>query len=318
MRKRVLFAYAFHREVFKELEVDFDVTYPTHGETFERDELLSLMPNCEVFVPNGSCITNKELIDKATNLQLIANYGVGFNNIDVEYAAKKGIVVTNTPNSVLEPTAELTFALMSAVARKIGFYNNKLRTPEGLNWGLYDNLGVSMYGKTLGVYGMGRIGQSIARRALASGMRVIYHNRSRLDRSIEKVYHANYVSFEDLLAQSDYLSLNAPATLDTYHVINKTTLAKMKPNAILINAARGNLINEIDLIDALQKGQIFGAGLDVFETEPHINSRFFNLDNVVLTPHAGTQTLEARHDMQREVMANIQAFFEGGDISKVN
>lgn len=317
MRKKILFAYNFHRDVFKELENVFDVTYP-EKEYLTKDEVMEMIVDYEIFIPNFSFYTDSEVIDKAERLELIANFGVGFNNIDVEYAAQKQITVTNTPNSVLEPTAELCFGLMSAVARRIGFYNNKLRTTEGLKWGLYDNPGVAIYGKTLGIYGMGRIGQAIARRAIAAGMNIIYHNRKRIDRSIEDEYNARYVSFDELLSQSDFISLNAPATHDTYHIINEASIDKMKTNAILINTARGALIDEKALIKALKENRIFGAGLDVFETEPHINPEFLELDNVVLTPHAGTQTLEGRHDMQREVLNNIFGFYNGGKISKVN
>ena len=300
MKKKILSGHNFHREPFSELETLFDITYPEKS-YFKKDEILEMIGEYDVFIPNFSFFTDKEIIDKAVNLKLIANYGVGYNNIDVDYAAQKGITVTNTPQAVLEPTAELCFGLMHAVARKIGYFNNKLRGSERVGWGLYDNLGLSLYGKTLGIYGMGRIGQAIARRAIASGMNVIYHNRRPLDPSIEKEYNAKYVSFDDLLIQSDYISVNAPATSETYHIINAAAIAKMKSSAILVNTSRGSTVDEKALIEALKENRIYGAGLDVYETEPNINPEFFALDNVVLTPHAGTQTLDGRHDMQREV-----------------
>lgn len=317
MKKKILSGHNFHREPFSELETLFDITYPEKS-YFKKDEILEMIGEYDVFIPNFSFFTDKEIIDKAVNLKLIANYGVGYNNIDVDYAAQKGITVTNTPQAVLEPTAELCFGLMHAVARKIGYFNNKLRGSEGVGWGLYDNLGLSLYGKTLGIYGMGRIGQAIARRAIASGMNVIYHNRRPLDPSIEKEYNAKYVSFDDLLIQSDYISVNAPATSETYHIINAAAIAKMKSSAILVNTSRGSTVDEKALIEALKENRIYGAGLDVYETEPNINPEFFALDNVVLTPHAGTQTLDGRHDMQREVASNIIGFFKGEKVSKVN
>lgn len=317
MKKKILSGHNFHREPFSELETLFDITYPEKS-YFKKDEILEMIGEYDVFIPNFSFFTDKEIIDKAVNLKLIANYGVGYNNIDVDYAAQKGITVTNTPQAVLEPTAELCFGLMHAVARKIGYFNNKLRGSERVGWGLYDNLGLSLYGKTLGIYGMGRIGQAIARRAIASGMNVIYHNRRPLDPSIEKEYNAKYVSFDDLLIQSDYISVNAPATSETYHIINATAIAKMKSSAILVNTSRGSTVEEKALIEALKENRIYGAGLDVYETEPNINPEFFALDNVVLTPHAGTQTLDGRHDMQREVASNIIGFFKGEKVSKVN
>lgn len=317
MKKKILSGHNFHREPFSELETLFDITYPEKS-YFKKDEILEMIGEYDVFIPNFSFFTDKEIIDKAVNLKLIANYGVGYNNIDVDYAAQKGITVTNTPQAVLEPTAELCFGLMHAVARKIGYFNNKLRGSERVGWGLYDNLGLSLYGKTLGIYGMGRIGQAIARRAIASGMNVIYHNRRPLDPSIEKEYNAKYVSFDDLLIQSDYISVNAPATSETYHIINAAAIAKMKSSAILVNTSRGSTVDEKALIEALKENRIYGVGLDVYETEPNINPEFFALDNVVLTPHAGTQTLDGRHDMQREVASNIIGFFKGEKVSKVN
>lgn len=317
MKKKILSGHNFHREPFSELETLFDITYPEKS-YFKKDEILEMIGEYDVFIPNFSFFTDKEIIDKAVNLKLIANYGVGYNNIDVDYAAQKGITVTNTPHAVLEPTAELCFGLMHAVARKIGYFNNKLRGSERVGWGLYDNLGLSLYGKTLGIYGMGRIGQAIARRAIASGMNVIYHNRRPLDPSIEKEYNAKYVSFDDLLIQSDYISVNAPATSETYHIINAAAIAKMKSSAILVNTSRGSTVDEKALIEALKENRIYGAGLDVYETEPNINPEFFALDNVVLTPHAGTQTLDGRHDMQREVASNIIGFFKGEKVSRVN
>lgn len=317
MKKKILVTYSYDREIFKPLETNFDLTYP-EGELLTKDDVLKVIGDYNILIPNSSFFTDKEVLDKASNLELIANFGVGYNKIDVDYASKKGIVVTNTPQSVLEPTAELCFGLLSATARNIGFYNCQLRTKEGLSWKLYDNLGVSIYGKTLGIFGMGRIGQAVARRAVAAGMKVIYSNRKQLDSSIEKLYNAQFVSFEDLISQSDFLSLNAPATPETYHIINASTIDRMKDRAILINVSRGSLVDEEALIAALKNGKLFGAGLDVFETEPKINPEFFKLENVVLTPHAGTQTLEARHDMQREVMKNIEGFYQNKKIARVN
>jgi len=315
--KKILFGYNFRREGFSELEKDFELVFPER-EYFRREEVFDKLDQFDVLVPSFKFLTDKEVIDKGANLKLIANFGVGYNNIDVAYAAEKGIVVTNTPNSVLEPTAELCFSLLVATARRIPYYDRHLRTEQGLSWGLYDNPGVGLYGKTLGIYGMGRIGQAIARRAIASGMEIVYHNRKPLEKDIESKYNARYVSFDELLAVSDFVSLNAPATSDTYHLIGEEELAKMKSSAILINTARGSLVDEKALIEALSNNTILAAGLDVYENEPRISPELKQLENVVLTPHAGTQTIEGRIDMQREVAENIQAFFYGGKISKVN
>lgn len=309
--------YNFDRSGFKSLEGKFEMIYPEQ-EHFKREEILERIADVDVLVPNFSFQTDSEIIETAKHLQLIANFGVGYNNIDVEYAAKKGITVTNTPTSVLEPTAELCFALLLATARRIGYYNNKLHAAERLGWGLYDDLGVGVYGKTLGIYGMGRIGQAVARRAVASGLKIIYCNRHRLDEKIEKVYNATYVDFDTLLAESDFLSLNAPATKDTFHLIGESEFKRMKSTSILINTARGILVDEKALVQALKNKEIFAAGLDVFENEPKITPELLTFENVVLTPHAGTQTYAGRIEMQEEVAKNIINFFEGGEIEKVN
>lgn len=314
--KKILMGYNFKREGFAELEDKFELIYPDK-ERFTKDEIIGLIADVDVLIPNFSFQTDAEIIDAGKNLKLIANFGVGYNNIDVAYAVSKGVTVTNTPNSVLEPTAELCFGLMLATARRIGYYNNKLHAGERLGWGLYDDAGLPIYGQTLGIYGMGRIGQAVARRAVASGMKIIYHNRRRLEKNIEEQYNATYVDFDTLLRKSDVLSLNAPATKETYHLIGAEELKKMKSTAILINTARGSLVDEKALIEALRNNEIFGAGLDVYENEPKISPELREFDNVVLTPHAGTQTYIGRIEMQHEVAKNIINFFEGGPISNV-
>ncbi|MFR9165493.1 MAG: NAD(P)-dependent oxidoreductase [Dysgonomonas sp.] len=315
--RKILLGYKFLPQGFVDLEKDFELIYPEQ-EYFRLEEILRKITDCEVFVPSFKYQTDKDVIDAAKNLKLIANFGVGYNNIDVDYAAKKGIVVTNTPNSVLEPTAELCFSLMLSVARRIPFYDKHIRVPKELKWGLYDNPGVGLYGKTLGIYGMGRIGQAVARRAVASGMKIIYHNRKPLSEEIEKKYSAKYVSFEELLTQSDVISLNAPATPETYHLMGEKEFDKMKKTAILINTSRGILVDEPALAKALSSGTILAAGLDVFEHEPKITEELLTLENVVLTPHAGTQTIDGRLGMQKEVAENIIGFYNNGTISKVN
>lgn len=317
MKKKVLLGYNFLKEGFTSLESEYELVYP-ETQYFAKEEILEMIGDFDVFVPNFKFLTNKEIIDQAKNLKLIANFGVGYNNIDVDYAALKGIAVTNTPYSVLEPTAELCFALISTTARRISFYDRNIRIPKKLSWGLYDNPGVGLYGKILGIYGMGRIGQAVARRAVASGMKIIYHNRKSLSPDVEQQYNAQYVSFDELLAMSDILTLNAPATSDTYHLIGKKELEKMKQSAILINTARGSLVDELALVEALNAKQILAAGLDVFENEPKITPALLEMENVVLTPHTGTQTIEGRLDMQREVADNIIGFFNNEKISKVN
>lgn len=315
--RKILMGHNFKREGFTSLEGRFEIIYP-ETEKFTRQEILERIGEVEVLVPNFSFQTDAEIIEAGKNLKLIANYGVGYNNIDVDFAAKKGVPVTNTPQSVLEPTAELCFTLIAATARKVAFSNHKLHSGVRLDWGIYGNLGMPLYGQTLGIYGMGRIGQAIARRAVASGMKIIYHNRHKLPVEIEEQYNARYVDFDTLLKESDIISLNAPATAETYHLMGEEQFKKMKDTAILINTARGQLVDEKALANALRNGDIWAAGLDVFENEPKILPELLELDNAIVSPHAGTSTYAARIDMQREVAKNIINFFEGGQIDKVN
>lgn len=315
--KKILMGHNFKREGFTLLEGKYELIYP-EAKLFTREEILKRITDVDVLVPNFSFQTDAKIIDAGKKLKLISNYGVGYNNIDVDYAAKKGVVVTNTPQSVLEPTAELCFALISATARKIAYYNHKLHSGIRLDWGLYGDMGMPLYRQTLGIYGMGRIGQAVARRAVASGMNILYHNRRRLSQDIEERYKAKYVDFETLLKESDIVSLNAPATAETYHLMGTDEFKKMKDTAILINTARGQLVDEKALVQALKEGDVWAAGMDVFENEPKILPELLELDNAIVCPHAGTSTYAARLDMAREVTKNIINFFEGGQIDKVN
>jgi lactate dehydrogenase-like 2-hydroxyacid dehydrogenase len=309
MRKKILVSYRLLHDGFSELEKEFDLVFPTQ-KPFSRDEILQLLPDCDGFLSAFNLTVDKELIDAGKKLKIIANYAVGYNNIDVAYATKRGIAVANTPDPVIEPTAELAFGLMIAAARRIAECDRKLRTGN-IKWGVLENLGTSMHGKTLGIVGMGRIGQAIARRAVASCMKVVYCNRHRLPEAIEKQYNATYLSMDDLLAISDYISLNMPLNEETHHLINQSAFDKMKQGAILINTARGAVVDELALVKNLKNGRLKAAGLDVYEHEPKVTPELFLLDNVVLAPHNGTATVEARNDMTRFASQNIIRFFQG-------
>lgn len=316
--KKILLTYCLRKEALEELHSNYEVFMP-ENRGMKRAQVLEMIPYFEVLVPNFGFYTDKEIIKKGEKLELIANYGVGYNNIDVDYAAQQGVAVTNIPNSVLEPTAELAFALLLGAGRRIGYYDRKMRIPHAVDWGLYEDAGLPVFGKMLGIIGMGRIGQAVARRAVASGMKVMYHNRRRLDVEIEKKYDACYVSFDELLQQSDYISLHAPSNAETIRLIGKKELELMKPTAVFINTARGNMVDEKALIEALKNKTIWAAGLDVFENEPKILPELLTLDNVLLSPHAGTKTVEGRNEMVREMVHNIIGFFEGKyPVSRVN
>lgn len=310
-KKKVLISYRLLDEGLEELREKCDVTMPESG-SFSKEELMALLPQYDALLSNFSLTVDKDIINAGSDrLKIISNYAVGFNNIDIDYAQQKGIAVCNTPDPVIEPTAELAYALMGSAARRLAEDDRKIRIPDGLKWGTFENLGVGMYGKTLGIIGMGRIGQAIARRAIAGGMRIVYYNRHRLHYKIEQDYNAEYVSFDELLSTSDFIALSTPLTDETRHLIDAKALAKMKPSAILVNTARGAVIDEQALVEALQNHTIRGAALDVFENEPVVTEALYHLDNVVLSPHCGTATIDARIEMARFAANNILNFFSG-------
>lgn len=308
---KVLVTYDMFREGFTELEKLYDVTFP-EGRDFTYDEVYEMIPEYDVLCSMFDFPVNKKLIDNAPKLKLVSNYAVGYNNIDVAYCLEKGVTVTNTPGPVTAPTANIALGLMLDVARRITECDRKLRQQgKQMKVGVLENLGIPIDGKTLGIIGMGRIGRALAKRALACNMNIIYHNRHRLDTEYEESLNARYVSKEELLAQSDFVSVNAPYMPETYHIIGEKELKQMKPSAVLINTSRGPLVDEHALVKALKDGTIHGAGLDVFEFGDHPLPELLKLDNVVLTPHIGTQTYETRVIMAQTVCNNVIGFIEG-------
>lgn len=307
---KILVTYDMFREGFEELIEKYDVTFPDEN-GFSYQEVLDMIPDYDVLCTMFDFPVNKELMDRATNLKLVANYAVGYDNIDIPYAIEKGITVANTPDQVTAPTANLALALLLDTARRVTECDRCLRQ-EGRNMkvGVLENLGVAVTGQTLGIVGMGRIGQALAKRAKACGMEVLYYKRRQLDNEAETRIGAEYVSFEELLERSDFVSINAPYTKETYHLIGEKELQKMKSTAILINTARGPLVDEHALIKALKEGIIRGAGLDVFEFGDFPSPELLELDNVVLTPHIGTQTLQTRIEMAKAVSDNVIGFLE--------
>ena len=308
---KILVTYDMFREGFTELESKYDVTFP-EGRDFTYDEVYAMIPEYDVLCSMFDFPVNKELIDHAPNLKLIANYAVGYNNIDVAYALQKGLTVANTPDPVTAPTANLALGLMIDAARRVTECDRKLRTlRKAMKVGVLENLGVNITGKVLGIIGMGRIGKALAKRANACGMEVIYHNRRQLYIEEETRLNVTYVSKEELLERADFVSLNAPYTPETYHIIGAEELKRMKNSAILINTALGPLVDEAALVEALKSGEIRGAGLDVFEDGDYPMEELLEMDNVVLTPHIGTQTTETRILMARTVCNNVIGFLEG-------
>lgn len=309
--KKILITYDMFREGFAELENRYDVTFPPKGKDFTYDEVMEMIPEYDVLCSMLDFPVDKELIDRATKLKLVANYAVGYNNIDVAYALEKGVTVTNTPAPTTEPTANLALVLLLDTARRISECDRKVRRfGDQMKRGTLENLGMPVTDMTLGIIGMGRIGKALCKRARACGMEVIYHNRRRLDLHEETTAEATYVTMDELLTQSDFISLNAPYTPETHHIIGEAELKKMKPTAILINTARGAMVDEKALIKALQNKEIYGAGLDVFEFNDRPSPELLTMDNVVLTPHIGTQTTYSRIKMARAVSDNVIGFFE--------
>ena len=313
------------------MKIAFTTELPAEGFTrLEGHTLYAPLEEAEVLVSTFDKPVTRKMIMSAPHLKLITNFGVGFNNIDLEACRERGIRVTNTPQPVIEPTAELAFALMHDVARRTAEFDRKLREGKAEPFGVMNNLSHSLYGKTLGIIGMGRIGQALARRALASGMTIIYHNRRPLgDEAMRRLGEwalasssqvpgaIKYVSQEELLQTADFVSLNLPYTPEVKHLIGEKELQMMKPTAYLINTARGAHVDEEALVEALKRGEIAGAAMDVYEHEPKIHPELLKLDNVVLSPHTGTGTWEGRIAMCENVCDNILAW-KKGDIDSMD
>lgn len=282
------------------------------GEALSADETREEMKECDILVSTFSFAVTADIMAAAPRLRLIANLGVGYNNIDTTAATERRIMVTNTPQPVIEPTAEHTFTLMLGAAHRVAELDRKMRMPQSpIRFGVMENLGTAISGKTLGIIGMGRIGQSVARKAAAFGMRVIYYNRHRLPAEKESELHAEYMPLDGLLHTSDIVTLHTPYTPESHHIIDSRALSLMKPTAILVNTARGACVDEQALVKHLADGKIWGAALDVYEHEPQISPELYKMDNVLLSPHVGTATVDCRQAMAQCVCDNIHAFISG-------
>jgi glyoxylate reductase len=251
------------------------------------------------------------LLERAPRLRVVANAVVGYEHVDLAACAARGIVVTNTPDVLTEATADLAWALILATVRRLPQSERSLRAGEFHGWGFWDYLGGDLAGATLGIYGMGRIGRAVARRAGGFGMRVIYHSRSRLPEDDEARLDAEFVAFDELLARSDVLTLHAPLTPEARHAIDAGALGRMRPGSYLINTARGALVDEAALVEALRGGPLAGAGLDVYEREPAITPGLLDLPNAVLLPHIGSATRDTRTRMAMLAARNAHAVLSG-------
>ena len=252
-----------------------------------------------------------EVLDAAPGLKVVANMAVGYNNIDVAEATRRGVIVTNTPGVLTDTTADFAFALLMAAARRVAEGDRFTRAGKFHGWGPLMMIGQDVYGKTLGIIGFGRIGRAVAKRATGFDMRVLYYDRFPADPATEEALRARLVSMDDLLAESDYISVHTDYNPETHHLIGTPEFAKMKRSAYLINTSRGACVDEAALVDALRGGQIAGAGLDVFEREPQIEAGLLQLENAVLAPHIASASLDTRNAMGLMAADNIIAALNG-------
>ncbi|KPH78785.1 MULTISPECIES: 2-hydroxyacid dehydrogenase [Bacillaceae] len=280
-------------------------------EPVPREILVKEIQHADGIISMLSEKIDEELLSKAPHLKVVANLAVGFDNINVDAAKKRGIIITNTPDVLSETTADLGFALLMATARRVIEANNYIKTDQWKNWAPFLLAGTDIHHKTIGIVGMGRIGEAIAKRAKGFDMEILYHNRSRKEEA-EKKLGASYVSFDELLRLSDYVVSVVPLTDETKRLFNKDTFRKMKPSSIFINISRGGVVDEEALVDALKNKVIEAAGLDVFKNEP-INSEhpLLKLNNVVCLPHIGSSSIETRTRMIQLCLENVDGVIQG-------
>jgi glyoxylate reductase len=291
----------------------FDVELNKDDIPMSRGEIAAAMMKADVLVPTISDIIDQKLLARAgDNLRLIASYGAGFDHIDVQTARQRGILVSNTPGVLTDDTADMTLALMLGVMRRFQEGSSLIQKKSWDGWSPSAMLGTRLGGKRLGILGMGRIGSAVADRAKAFGMEIHYHNRKKLHPALEEPTNAQYwESLEAMLQEIDVLSVNCPHTPSTFHMINSSRLSLMKKNAFIVNTSRGEVIDENALARALKNKQLAGAALDVFEARKEVNSQLRGLPNVMLLPHMGSATDEARIEMGEKVIINIKTFIDG-------
>ncbi|MEM7398247.1 MAG: D-glycerate dehydrogenase [Pseudomonadota bacterium] len=293
----------------------FDARLNLEDKPFSRDELIAAVKEAHVLVPTVTDRIDRTVLSQAgPNLKLIAQFGTGVDNIDLDTARNRAVLVTNTPGVLTEDTADMTMALILAVPRRLteGAALLKSGSDEWKGWSPTWMLGQRIYGKRLGIVGMGRIGQAVARRARAFGLQIHYHNRRRAPTDVEKSLEATYWdSLDQMLARMDIISINCPHTPATYHLLSARRLALLKPTAYIVNTARGEVIDENALARMIDNNELAGAGLDVFEHEPAVNPKLLRNDKVVVLPHMGSATLEGRIDMGEKVIVNIKTFLDG-------
>ena len=310
---KVIVTRALPDVVMRRLDELFDVTGNVDDTPLSRDALAAAMAECDVLVPAVTDTIDAALIaDAGPRLRLIANFGAGVNHIDLKAARARGIIVTNTPGVLTEDTADMTMALIVSVPRRLAEGEKLVRAGEWKGWSPGGMLGYRIGGKALGIVGMGRIGQAVARRARAFGLSIHYHNRHRLPKVVEAelnaVWHPN---LDELLGAIDILTIHTPLNADSRELIDARRIALLRPHVFVINASRGGILDEDALVEALENGRLAGAGLDVWRHEPEIDPRLLALPNVVMTPHMGSATWEGRVASGEKVIANIRMWADG-------
>jgi glyoxylate reductase len=291
----------------------FDPRLNLSDQPMSREQLVEAVSTAEVLVPTVTDRIDARILSQAgERLRLIASFGTGVDHIDLKSAHQRGITVTNTPGVLTEDTADMTMALILAVPRRLAEGVRLIRSGEWQGWGPTSMLGHRIWGKRLGIVGMGRIGSAVARRARGFGLSIHYHNRRRVAEELERELEATYwESLDQMLSRMDIISVNCPHTPATYHLLSARRLKLLQPHAYIVNTSRGEVIDENALTRLLSSGDIGGAGLDVFEHEPAINPKLLELDNVVLLPHMSSATIEGRIDMGEKVIINIKTFADG-------
>ena len=288
----------------------FDAKLNKEDKLYSPEEVIALSENCDGILSFTTSVLNGETINKLSDsVKIIANYAVGFGNIDIDSAKKRGIVVTNTPHVLTDATADISILLLLGASRR-AYEGRKAAEQQNWNWSADLLLGKQMSNRKLGILGMGRIGRAVAQRAKGFGMEIHYHNRNRLSPDLENgaKYHSDIKS---LFSQSEFLSINCPATADTANLINKETINFFPDDVVIANAARGDIINDQDMIEAMKNGKVFALGLDVYNGEPKINENYLKLDNLFLLPHLGSATKRTRIDMGDRAISNLEDYFLG-------
>jgi glyoxylate reductase len=313
MKKKVFLTRTLHEFALKELKKRYQIEVHSGKIPIPQTKLRTKIKEIDGLICFPYDIINKVTMDLAKNLKVISTYSVGFDHIDTEYAKKKKIRVGYTPEVLTDATADLTFSLLLDIFRRVSEGDRIIRNGKWrVIYGAHDYVGLDLQGKTLGILGLGRIGKTLAKRAKAFDMKIAYHNRKQISKAKEKTLGVKYVSFEKLITQSDIISIHVPHTKETDQMFNMKTFRKMKKSSFLINTSRGKIVNEKDLLIALKKKIIAGAGLDVFEAEP-INKKhpLVKLQNIVLTPHIGSSTKETRSKMAEITVRNLNLGMNG-------